>query len=286
MTNNILITGATSSISTAIIKHLISESPTSTINALVRDAKKSESLKTLGIQLRIGDLEKPITLGKVFSGIDTAFILTAPTPRAPEQFSNALWAARQAGVKRIVRLSAFGSEYNSPTISGRLHALSDNELIASGINYTILRPHFFMQNLAMSIKNSVDEGVLRFALGNGKLAMVDTNDISEFAVRVLTSKGHDNSIYTITGPESISLQDVVFAIQKIINKPVKYQSVPVEQILNVMLNSGIDDFTLNMFRDYLNAYSNNWGDSISDDFSKVMEKPARNITTFLNKLLT
>ena len=285
MANNILITGATSNISATIIKYLVSQSPTTTIAALVRDSKKAEHLKTMGVELRIGDFKKPITLNKVFTGIDTAFILTAPSPRAPEQFSNALWAARQAGVRRIVRLSAFGAEYNSPTINSRLHALSDNELIASGISYTIIKPHFFMQNLAMTIKNSIEEGVLRFALGNGKLAMVDTGDIAEFAAKILISNGHDNAVYTITGPESISLHDVALTISEIINKSIKYDPVSVEQILSAMSNMGIDEFSLNLFRDYLNAYSDNWGNSISNDFLNVMGKPARNITAFLNHLL-
>jgi uncharacterized protein YbjT (DUF2867 family) len=283
MTNNILVTGATSNISTAIIKQLVSDGQS--VRALVRDSKKAENLKDLGVELRIGDLEKPVTLNQVFSGIDTAFILTAPTPRAPEQFSNALWAARQAGVKRIVRLSAFGAEHNAPTINSRLHALSDSELVASGMTYTIIKPHFFMQNLSMAIKNSVDEGVLRFSLGDGKLALIHTNDIAEFAAKILTTNKHDNVVYTITGPESISLYEVASEVSSIIHKTIKYEPATVEQFLEVMANMGIDDFTLNLLRDYLNAYSNNWGDIVSNDFSKIMGKPARNISTFLSELL-
>lgn len=283
MANKILVTGATSSISSAIINKLVSNGHS--VQALVRDPQRGENIKALGAELRVGDLEKPLTLNQAFLGVDTAFILTAPTPRAPEQFSNALWAARQSGVRRIVRLSAFGAAHDAPTINGRLHALSDSELMASGLPYTILKPHFFMQNLAMAIKDSIESGVLRFALGAGKLGLIDTNDIAEFAAQILISEGHENNTYTLTGPESISLYEVAAAIGETIGKPIQYEPVPVENALEIMANMGVDEFTLNVLRDYLNAYINNWGDIVSDDFPRIMGKNARNITHFLSDFI-
>jgi uncharacterized protein YbjT (DUF2867 family) len=62
---------------------------------------------------------------------------------------NAVWAARQAGVERIVRLSVVGAAHDAPNRSGRLHALSDRETERCGMRWTILRPHWFMRNLLL-----------------------------------------------------------------------------------------------------------------------------------------
>jgi uncharacterized protein YbjT (DUF2867 family) len=64
-----------------------------------------------GVEIQVGDLEKPWTLGPAFVGADTVWILAPPGPRAPEQCSNALWTARQGGATRVVRMSAFGAAH-------------------------------------------------------------------------------------------------------------------------------------------------------------------------------
>lgn len=79
-----------------------------------------------------GDLEQPSSLTDAFAGVDTLWLLTATGPQAPHASSNAVWAARQAGIGHIVRLSAMGAAHDAPTRNVRMHALSDVELQASG----------------------------------------------------------------------------------------------------------------------------------------------------------
>ena len=147
MSKTILITGATGNVSSGIIAKL--KGPGHSLRALVHSPEKAAALKQQGIEVHAGDLEKPWTLGPAFAGADTVWILTPPGPRAPEQSSNALWAARQGGAKHVVRMSAVGAAHKAPTINSRLHALSDAELAASGIPFTILKPHFFAQPASM-----------------------------------------------------------------------------------------------------------------------------------------
>src|SRR3977135_240132 len=71
----------------------------------------------------------------------------APTPAlAPSMGSNAVLAAKQAKVKHIVRNSAIKAGHDAPNRNGRLHALVEESVKASGIAWTILRPHYYMQN--------------------------------------------------------------------------------------------------------------------------------------------
>ena len=104
----------------------------------------------------------------------------------------------------MVRLSAIGAGHDAPTRNGRLHALSEVELAASGLGWTVVRPAFFMQNLF----GSVNGGTLYGPTGEGKIGLIDVRDIAAFAARVLADpKSHHGRTYTITGPESISLRD-------------------------------------------------------------------------------
>jgi uncharacterized protein YbjT (DUF2867 family) len=155
MPKTILITGATGNVSSGIIAQL--NGSEHRLRALVRNPEKAEELRRQGVDIRVGDLEKPWTLGPTFAGADIVWILAPPGPRAPEQCSNALWAARQGGAKHVVRMSAFGAAHTAPTINSRLHALSDAELVGSGIPFTILKPHFFAQNLIMAAQSVVQQ---------------------------------------------------------------------------------------------------------------------------------
>jgi uncharacterized protein YbjT (DUF2867 family) len=278
MAKTILITGATGNISSGIIAQL--KGSGHTLRALVRNPSKAEALKQQGVDVRIGDLEKPWTLGASFDGAETVWLLAPPGPRAPEQCSNGLWAAKQGGAKHVVRMSAVGAAFMAPTVNSRLHALSDAEVAGSGIPFTILKPHFFMQNLMMAAGSVAQEGSIYMALGEGKMSMIDARDISEFAARVLTTPGHEGKTYTLTGPASINMTQVAAAIGAAVGKPVKYIPVPVEGAKQAMAAMGLDEWMLNLLGDYFVAYSRGWGDIMNDEFKRLMGKAPRSIEQF------
>lgn len=139
-----MITGATSSIASQVVHELLSQRIA--VRALVRSPEKAEKMRQAGAEIIVGDLEKPETLQAAFNGIEQAFILTPLSDRASAQFSNALWAAKQAGVRYVARLSACGADHDAPTINGRHHALSDSELIASNLAWTIMTTFFHAES--------------------------------------------------------------------------------------------------------------------------------------------
>lgn len=277
----ILITGATSEISKQIIHRL--QQHGHALKAMVRNPEKAAHLESDKVALVQGDLEKPQTLKQCFEGIDVVFALTPPGPRAPEQFSNGLWAARQAGVKRIVRLSAFGAAHDAPTINGRLHALSDSELIASGIEYTILKPHFFMQNLFMAAQGVAEHGVLALPLKDGRMSLIDTRDISDVAATVLVENGHKNKVYTLTGPESLNMTEVAKPLSQSLGKAIQYDPISLDDAMKHMASSGMDEFTLNVLHDYFAAYSVNWGDVTTSAVKDLTGSEPRDISQFFNE---
>ena len=164
-------------------------------------------MRAAGAEPVLGDLEEPESLPRAFEGVDDVWQLAPPGPRAPEHAMNTLWAARQAGAKRVVRMSAIGAAHDAPTRNGRLHALSDAELQASGLRWTILRPHFFMQNLLGLAPSIAETGRFYFNLGSGRLGMGDARDIAAVAAaELLVESGrHDGKIYSPTRPAPLAL---------------------------------------------------------------------------------
>jgi uncharacterized protein YbjT (DUF2867 family) len=113
--------------------------------ALVRDPKKAPTLP--GITSVVGDLARPDTLSAAFDGAKTVFLLTHYLEDMVELQMNAIAAARAAGAAHVVKVSAFAASAHSNAPIGRWHHQVETALQASGMAWTMLRPHHFMQNL-------------------------------------------------------------------------------------------------------------------------------------------
>jgi uncharacterized protein YbjT (DUF2867 family) len=269
----ILVTGATGTVSSSLVERLASLG--APVRVLVRDPAKWSGPD--GVEVVQGDLDDPSSLGPAFAGVDTLWLLTAMGPQAPHASMNAVWAAKEAGVGHIVRLSAIGGAHDAPTRNGRLHSLSDEELKSWGIPYTIIKPAFFMQNLL----GSVNGGTMYGALGQGSLGMIDVADIAEFGAAVLLDPAaHAGRSYTISGPASITLEDAAATVAEIVGEPIAYQPVTAEQAEQAMVGGGMDAWMAAVNVEYANAYSRNWGDYTTPDFEQVVGHPARTFEQF------
>lgn len=269
----ILLTGANGQVSKATIAAL--QGSGHTLIGLVRDPAKGTEL---GIELRTGDLDKPRTLEGKFDGVDVAFLLSPPGALASYQQSNAIHAAKQAGVKHIVRMSAIGAAHDAPTLNGRIHALSDTELAHSGIPYTIVKPHFFAQNMLMTAPSIAAQGTFYFALGDAKLPMVDVGDIAASVAAILKNPApHAGKTYTLTGPEAISMHQFAAAVGEAIGKQVTYVAVPVSAAVDNFEKMGLDDYNQVALRDYFIAYSGGWQSGVTDAVKQLTGRAPRGI---------
>ena len=274
----ILVTGATGNVGGAVITNLVSMG--AEVRALVRDESKAQGLKHAGVEVVVGDLEQPETLDAAFGGVAKVFLLTPVSPNAAAQASNGIAAARRAGKPYIVRMSAVKASHQSPTRINRLHADTEDELKASGLPYTILKPHFFMQNTMMAAESVASGGRVFMPLKNGKLGMIDMRDVAEVAARVLTYEGHRGKTYTLTGPASISFHDVAADLSKALDKEVEYVDVPLEAGRDAMLAMGFPQWVAEGYSEYFKAYSEGYGDLVTGDVEQVIGRAPLSYETF------
>lgn len=280
MSRTVLITGATGTVSGALLDALADADVT--LRALVRDKSKAEGIESRGVEIRVADLDTPESLPGAFEGVHDLWLLNPNSPRAPENSVNAVWAARQAGVERVVRLSAVGAAHDAPTRSGRLHALADTELENSGLHWTILRPHFLMQNLLDSADAIVEQGALYLNMGEGRLGMVDVRDVAEIAAKVLTDEPdrHHGKVYMPTGPEAVSFAQVAAQLHEATGNDVSYVAVPDDAARRAMLDAGLSEWLVGMLVEYGRAYSTGWGDFTTNHVEEVLARQPRSFADF------
>src|ERR1700704_5584209 len=197
---------------------------------------KADALKKDGIEVVAGDLEEPDTLAEAFDGVDILWLLTPASALEPSMGSNAVLAAKQAKVKHIVRNSAIKAGHDAPNRNGRLHALVEEAVKASGIPWTILRPHYYMQNLLSSAGSVASDGILYMNMGQGRVGMIDGRDVGVFGAKIIQNVDqHAGKTYNPTGPEVRTMAESAETLSSLLGKRVNYVALPPEAAQAAML---------------------------------------------------
>ncbi|WP_433337449.1 SDR family oxidoreductase [Spirillospora sp. CA-294931] len=276
----VLITGATGTVSSALMDALDGTGPH--LRALVRDAATATGLHKRGAEVVVGDLDDARSLPPAFEGVQDVWLLTPNGPRAPEHGMNAMWAARRAGVERVVRLSVVGAAHDAPNRSGRLHALSDREAEHCGMRWTILRPHWFMQNLLNEAGDIASTGAFSLNMGSARIGMIDARDIAECAARVLLDDPgrHHGETYTLTGPRSLTFDEVADQLGRVLGRPVTHVPVSDDAKRKTLLGYGVPAWIIDMLEEYARAYDSGWGDFTTRTVADLLGRPPRGIADF------
>ena len=97
----ITITGATGELGRLVINALLEKLPASEIIAAVRNPEKASDIAALGVQVRLADYNKTVTLKKAFSGTDKLLLISSSeVGQRARQHRAVIAAARDADVRR------------------------------------------------------------------------------------------------------------------------------------------------------------------------------------------
>jgi uncharacterized protein YbjT (DUF2867 family) len=102
---------------------------------LVRDRTVHVDAEQHGVQLHEGDLDDPSSVAAAVQGVEAIILVTSPSLQQETAVIN---AAAPAGVGHIVKITA-DSSADSPIARRRDHWATEQALIGSTIDYTLLR---------------------------------------------------------------------------------------------------------------------------------------------------
>ncbi len=279
MKPNILITGATGHTALPLIERLSSEGVA--IRGLVHSPhKKSMIEKYKGVEAVVGDYADRASLELALKGIEKVYLVSPSLPDQVRLLTNFVNIARLNGVKHIVKLSALGTATESPVGLLRMHAEIENHISKSGMAYTFLRPHFFMENLLGNVATVRKDGAIYSPLGETGISMVSVVDIAAVAARTLTGKGHEGKIYTITGPEAVTYDGIARALSTAIHKPVAYVPVSFEAAKQGMIQMGMPEWIADDLVRLMKTWIEGKGSQVSPDVEKITGKKPISIEEF------
>ncbi|MDT0269905.1 NAD(P)H-binding protein [Streptomyces sp. DSM 44915] len=211
----ILVTGATGTIGRHVVRLL-------TERGLPHRAMSRRALPG-GVR---ADFTDPDSLARALAGVDAVFLLSAPPEPTADHEIALTTAARSAGVRKIVKLSAIGSGalFEGATV-GWWHLAAEEAIEASGLAWTMLRPPSFASNF-LWYRPLIEAGEpIPNLTGDARQAVVDPRDVAAAAVTALTDPAHDGQRYDLTGPAPLSFPEQAATLAAVLGRPVRVTEV-------------------------------------------------------------
>lgn len=231
----IVITGATGTIGSEIVRQLSSRG--TAIRAVTRDPDRADV--PAGVEVARGDYTDLASMAKAMAGAEAAFIVGVLGPEYVELDRALIATARDAGVGRIVKLSAIGTGDPGLGRVGTWHMPGEQAARESGVDWTILRPSSFASN-TLSWAGAIRAGQpVPNMTGDAAQGVVDPRDVAGVAVEALVSAEHAGRIYTLTGPELLTTHDLAETLATVTGHPVDVTDIPETEARPHMLASGM-----------------------------------------------
>lgn len=226
MRERILVTGATGRLGRELVRRLAGCEEVIRIGT--RWPERARPLSGPAVEVVELDYEATETYDAALQWVDRLFL--SPPPFDPDAYETLValldWSI-DTGVRRVVLLSAMGTEYEPDLPLTRL----EKHIAELDIDFTVLRPNLFMQNFSEGfIADAIREtGEFELCAGTGAVSFVDVRDVAAIAADALTGPASRTAL-TLTGPKALNFEEAADTLASASGRAIRYLPVSAEQM--------------------------------------------------------
>ena len=219
---------------------------------------------------------------EALKGIDTLLMVSArENPERVKEHKDFLDAAKLAGVQHIVYTSFYGADEKATFTLSRDHAQTEAYIKKLGFNYTFLRDNFYLDFL---IDLALENGEIRGPAGRGRVSAVARKDTSRVAAEILLNpKEWENQTLNLTGPEDLSMQEIVALLSKESGKTIAYVDESVEEAYESRKKWPAQAWEYDAWVSTYTAIKADEQAGVSTDVEKVLGHPASSLLDILRE---
>lgn len=270
----ILVTGATGNVGSEIARQLIARG--TPFRIYVRDADKAaDMIGEEGYETALGNFSDEAAFADALVGIRAVYMVTNQSDAFKTDLERMTRQIKQAGIDRFVMLSAEGDPDSDIFFVRRTGEL-ESIIRDADLNWTFLRPDWFMQNFA----GYVAMGMVAFPDGPGKTSFVDVRDVAEVAIKTLTESGHTGRTYRLTGPRAMTFAEAAARISAVLGRDVPFVGISPEQMRDGLIAQGAEPWYAEMNAEMTFAIRMGMSFSPSNDILFLLEREPRSIETY------
>jgi NAD(P)H dehydrogenase (quinone) len=281
MPQTIAVTAATGHLGTLVVDELLLRVPASQVVAIVRDAGKAAPIAERGVDVRVAAYDDPVALRAALRGVDRLLLISGSEvgKRIP-QHTNVVEAAKEAGVSFIGYTSAPKAS-DTDLILAPEHKATEEVIQASGIPHSIMRNNWYFENYGSTVEGAKATGEIISGANSGRIPAVTRSDLAAGHAAVLTSDGHENTVYEFAGDEAWTWDEFAAELSDVAGRRVTHRSVSTDEHAAALRAAGLDEGTAG----FLSALDVNISAGALEvapgDLSSILGRPTLTLRQFL-----
>lgn len=254
---------------------------------VTRDPAQLDAYAERGASVRRGDYDDPEGLREAYRGVDRLLLISgADVGRRVEQHAAAIAAAKDAGVGRIAYTGIVNPTEANSAAAAPEHRGTEEALLASGLEWTMLRNGIYADLTAQGLTQSIAAGKHVYNSGDGKTSYVARADCAAAAAVVLSGDGHANQAYDITGPEALSGADLAALASELSGTPVEAVAVDDDTFVGILVEyAGLPEPVAQFIASFGRAGREGQLATVSNAVEDLTGRPARPFRDVLEALL-
>ena len=270
----ILVTGATGNVGSEIARQLKARGEP--FRVYVRDVDKAAAMIGAdGYDIALGSFSDDEAFAAALEGVDAVYMVTNQSDAFKADLECMVQRVKNANISKFVMLSAEGdpdSDIFFVRRTGELEAI----VREAELNWTFLRPDWFMQNFA----GYVAMGMVAFPEGPGKTSFVDVRDVAEIAIKALTEPGHTHRTYRLTGPDAMTFSQAAARISTVLEREIPFVGITPEQMRDGLIAQGAEPWYAEMNAEMTLAIRMGVSFTPSNDILFLLGRAPRSIETY------
>jgi len=279
----ILVTGAAGKTGLGIIKALASIGKSS--RAYIRDIKHQKIVLGAGAQeIAIGDLSNNHDLKKALDNISGIYFIVPNVHQKEIEFGQmAIELCKEMKLEHFVYHSVLFPQIESMPHHWKKMRVEEM-LIRSDLNFTILQPANYMQNILAYRESIVNNGHFQIPYRlSAKSKPIDLMDLAEIVANVIGNEKHFAATYALAGPEALSILDQTKLIGKHIDKDVEARLMEISHWTSQANKAGLDEDAIATLSKMFAYYDHHDFIGNSQVLEMLLERPPNRFELFLQR---
>jgi NAD(P)H dehydrogenase (quinone) len=222
--DKIVISGASGQLGELVVRDLLDRDvPASDLILVSRTPEKLVEFEKLGASTRFGDFSKPESLPAAYAGGTKLLLISIGFDAGPRPVAHkhAVDAAVATGIKHIVYTSFVAISKGDKTGLASDHFQTEEIIKKSGVTWTMLRNSIYSNGLVQQAAKMLSDGRATVSDSDVRIGYVTREDCATAAAAALSSPGHENKVYDVTGPELAGSREIAAAASAVTGKTIE-----------------------------------------------------------------
>jgi NAD(P)H dehydrogenase (quinone) len=239
------------------------------------------------LTFRHADYGDEASMTAAFRGVSTVILIPTKTPAAARciEHTNALAAAKAAGVERVVFLSIQAATPISRFNVAPFILFAECATRQSGLQWTFARMSLYTDPIAEWAPELSRTGHLPYPVRDARIAYVSRRDVSRALAAIARNKNLNGEILELTGPAALSMPELAAAVSNAVGSTVLFRSIGVEEYRELCRKDNLPDEIIDVLVTMYHAAEAQEFSHVTNDILSLTGSPSESVPDALARLL-